>query len=56
MSDKTPTPGTPEWAQWVAEQKSHPLRDGHAEAEQAKDDTPARKPRAKPKAAKRAAP
>jgi hypothetical protein len=29
MSDETPTPGTPEWAAWVAEQKSHTLRDGH---------------------------
>jgi hypothetical protein len=24
-----PTPGTPEWAQFVAEQKTHPERDGH---------------------------
>jgi hypothetical protein len=31
MSEQTPTPGTPEWLEWVAAQKSHPLRDGHTE-------------------------
>jgi hypothetical protein len=28
MNDQ-PTPGTPEWQQWVAEQKTHVRRDGH---------------------------
>jgi hypothetical protein len=28
MTDQTPTPGTDEWRQWVAEQKSSGLRDG----------------------------
>jgi hypothetical protein len=67
---KQPTPGTLEWQQWVAEQKSHPLRDGHdheatpetasaarAQYEKAMreaDDKPARTKRAKPRGGKRA--